>query len=128
MTQTSATYADIQFDEAGLDKTAVAFIGEKPSGAVGTQDLSGFGYTYRHDWGTRNGWWTLNLTSADFTADTRVFVSASEGPTASGGKFIGSARYLIHNVAPENGVVSIRIFIDWPSPIGLVVDYLIVHP
>jgi hypothetical protein len=79
-------------------------------------------------WGARNGWWILTLNSANIGPNTRVFVSASEGPTGSGGKFIGAARYLVYNVAPDTGHVSIRIHVDWPNPIGLVVDYLIVNP
>jgi hypothetical protein len=122
--------AELQMDEQQLDEQLLKVLGPgaPQTEEISPQDLVEFGVSYRHDWGSRNGWWILNLTSGLFTANTRAFVSASEGPTANGGKFIGSARYLIYNVAPENGVVSIRIFIDWPSPIGVVVDYLFVNP
>lgn len=124
---TSVAPAELQFDEADLDTSALRMLpGQAPSGGVA--DLAGMAYTYRHNWGGRNGWWLLTLNSADFGPNTRVFVSASEGPTPGGGKFVGSARYSVYNVAMEAGTVSIRVFIDWPSPIGLVVDYLIVNP
>ncbi|MDJ0462483.1 hypothetical protein [Streptomyces sp. H27-C3] len=70
---------------------------------VRPEELSGLGYTYRHNWGLWNGFVRFDLTSSTYTANTRAFVPVSEGPTASGGKFVGNARYLVYNVAPENG-------------------------
>jgi hypothetical protein len=90
--------------------------------------IAGNGFSYRHNWGARNGWWILHLYGSIIIPDTRVFVAASEGPTRSGGKFIGAAPYTVHNVAPDNGVVSILLHVDWDSPIGVVVDYLFVTP
>ncbi|UNO42929.1 hypothetical protein [Streptomyces sp. MST-110588] len=121
-------HGEIQFEEAKVEESQLNVIGDRKPAGVSAQDLQGFGYTYRHNWGPRNGWWVLNLTSNSFTANTRAFVSISEGPTSSGGKFIGNARYSVYNIAPDNGVVAIRVFVDWPNPIGLVVDYFFVNP
>ena len=89
-------------------------------------DVTGTGFTYRHDWGLRKGRWVLHLQDPAITGATRVFVSAGEG--SGDGKFIGAARYTVHNVAPGPGRVSIRVEIDWDTPISLLVDYLIVQP
>lgn len=124
----SEGHGEVQFEEAKVEESQVHFLGGQRPEGVSPQDLSGFGWTYRHNWGLRNGWWVLNLTSNSFGPNTRAYVSISEGPTGSGGKFIGGARYQVYNVAPDSGVVSIRVFIDWSSPIGLVVDYLFVNP
>lgn len=94
---------------------------------VSTEALTGNGFTYRHDWGDRNGQWTLNLNWGAITDNSRVFVAIAEGK-AGGGKFIGSAKYTLHNVAPSNGRVSIWVNIEWSSPIRLYVDYLVVNP
>jgi hypothetical protein len=95
---------------------------------VEPQELIGTGFTYRHDWGDRNGQWILTLEPwSVITNNTRVFVAIGEG-AAGGGKFIGAARYTLHNVAPSNGRVSIWVNIEWSSPIRLYVDYLIINP
>jgi hypothetical protein len=128
MTATSVQHADLQFDEQELDESSVSVLGGAAPEELTAQTLAGNGFTYRHNWGLRNGFWTLNLTSQAFAADSRVLVSIGEGPTGNGGKFIGAARYLVYNVAPENGLIAIRVHIDWPQAIGLVVDYLVVNP
>lgn len=94
---------------------------------VSARELIGTGFTYRHDWGDRNGQWKLNLNWGAVTANSRVFVAIAEG-APGGGKFIGAARYTLHNVAPTNGSVNIWINIEWSSPIRLYVDYLVVNP
>lgn len=94
---------------------------------VSTQELFGTGFTYRHDWGDRNGQHILNLNWGAVTAESRVFVAIAEG-AAGGGKFIANARYTLHNVAPFNGGVGIWINIEWGSPIRLYVDYLVINP
>jgi hypothetical protein len=91
------------------------------------QNLSGDGFTYRHDWGDRNGFWVLNLNWGAINRNSRVFVSIGECDPR-GGKFIGGARYLLYNVAPNDGVVSIRVNVDWSSAIRLCADYLVVNP
>jgi hypothetical protein len=94
------------------------------------QELSGTGVTYRHDWGDRNGQWILTLNWSTVTANSRVFVAIAEGAPGgpASGKFIGSARYTLYNVAPTNGAVSIWVNIEWSSPIRLYVDYLTIRP
>ena len=89
--------------------------------------ISGTGFTSRVNWGQRNGDWKLNLTSPFFTKNTRAFVSIGECDL-TGGKFIGAAKYTLYNVAPNTGVVSIWVNINWGSPIWLCVDYLFVNP
>jgi hypothetical protein len=89
--------------------------------------ISGTGFTSRVNWGLRNGDWKLNLFSTFFTKNTRAFVSIGECDL-TGGKFIGSAKYTLYNVAPNTGVVSIWVNINWGAPIWLCVDYLFVNP
>ncbi|MEL3946521.1 MULTISPECIES: hypothetical protein [Streptomyces] len=125
MAEQQTPHGPEQIVEAKLEESQIRVVGQ--TGEVSPQDLSGNGYTYRHDWGAWNGFVRFNLTSSTFTANTRVFVAVSE-PTGGGGKFIGAARYLVYNVAPDNGVVSVRVHIDWGSPLGVPIDYFIVNP
>jgi hypothetical protein len=74
---------------------------------------------FRHNWGFRRGQWVLNLTSPLFKRGSLVFVSIGEGVD---GKFIGAARYTVHNVAPNDGVISIWLNIEWGSPISISAD------
>ena len=92
--------------------------------------LAGNGFTYRHDWGARNGQWVLRLNWGEVNARSQVFVSIAEGEQGGlqAGKFVGSARYTVHNVAPRAGGVDIWVNIEWPEDIALYVDYLIVNP
>ncbi len=94
---------------------------------VSIEALAGNGFTYRHDWGDRNGQWKLTLNWGAINNNSRVFVAIAEGK-AGGGKFIGGAKYTLHNVAPSNGQVSIWVNIEWSSPIRLSVDYLVINP
>lgn len=86
------------------------------------------GFSIRQDWGNRRGQHVLHLNSTLFRAGQKVFVSIAEGATGGppAGKFIGSARYTVHNVAPQNGRVSIWINIEWSSNIRIYADYLVV--
>ena len=100
-------------------------------GAAAPQpELSGAGFTYRHDWGARRGQWTLRLNWGDVNPRSQVFVSVAEGAVGGpdAGKFIGAARYTVHNVAPRAGGVDIWVNIEWPSDIPLYVDYLVINP
>ena len=92
--------------------------------------LSGDGFTYRQDWGARRGQWVLRLNWSAINPRSQVFVSIAEGAGGGvdSGKFIGSARYTVHNVAPRAGGVDIWVNIEWPSDISLYVDYLVVNP
>jgi hypothetical protein len=100
-------------------------------GAASPQpELSGTGFTYRHDWGVRRGQWKLRLNWGDVGPRSQVFVSVGEGAGAGPdeGKFLGDARYTLHNVAPRPGGVDIWVNIEWSSDIRLYVDYLVVNP
>jgi len=93
-------------------------------------ELSGAGFTYRHDWGQRRGQWLLRLNWSAVAPQSRVLVAISEGAGGGpdSGKFIGAARYTVHNVAPRAGGVDIWVDIEWSSDISLYVDYLVVNP
>lgn len=91
---------------------------------INTQELFGTGFCYRHDWGDRNGQWKLTLNWASITRDSKVFVAIGEG-AAGGGKFVGAAKYTVHNIAPTDGSVTIWVNIEWSSPIRLYADYFV---
>ncbi|MGJ9418377.1 hypothetical protein ACHAC9_11520 [Massilia sp. CMS3.1] len=120
----SAAFAEVE--QEALQEAAQPLFGA----ASPQPELSGAGFTYRHDWGARRGQWTLRLNWADVNPRSQVFVSVGEGAAGGpdAGKFIGSARYNLHNVAPRAGGVDIRVNIEWPSDIPLYVDYLVVNP
>lgn len=83
--------------------------------------------TIRHDWGDKKGTWDLRLNSSKINRNSRVFVSTSEGMSQNQ-MFIGAATYTVHNVAPRDGGVDIRLHIAWDSPIRVTVNYLIINP
>ncbi|MEW5926237.1 MAG: hypothetical protein AB1941_02000 [Gemmatimonadota bacterium] len=93
-------------------------------------ELSGTGLSYRHNWGPRRGQWTLRLNWSAVTPQSHVFVSIGEGAGGGpdAGKFIGAARYTLHNVAPRAGGVDIVVNVEWGSDILLYADYLVVNP
>lgn len=93
-------------------------------------ELSGTGFTYRHDWGARRGQWVLRLNWDVIQPPSRVLVAIGEGVAGgpAAGKFIGSARYTLHNVASRWNGVDIWIDIAWSSDLLLYVDYLIINP
>jgi hypothetical protein len=114
-------------DSQDVQHTAV----QPAFGAASPQpELSGTGFTYRHDWGLRRGQWKLRLNWGDVNPRSQVFVSIGEGagPGPDAGKFLGDARYTLHNVAPRAGGVDIWVNIEWSSDIRLYVDYLVVNP
>ncbi|KFI08350.1 hypothetical protein [Massilia sp. BSC265] len=93
-------------------------------------ELSGTGFTYRHDWGARRGQWVLRLNWNVIQPASRVFAAIGEGVPGgtAAGKMIGSARYTLHNVAPRRNGVDIWVNIAWSADISLYVDYLIINP
>jgi len=111
-------------DEASAKEEAVSRFGSAEG--VGAQELIGTGFTYRHDWGDRNGQWVLRLDWGAVNRNSRVFVAIGEG-AAGGGKFIGGARFTLHNVAPRDGGVDIWVNVEWGEAIRLYVDYFVVN-
>ena len=93
-----------------------------------SQNLAGIISSLRWDWGNLHGGKILRLNWGVVTPRTAVFVAIGEGapggPTA--GKFIGSAKYTLFNVAPRAGGVDIWVDIDWSKDIRIYVDYLVV--
>ncbi|WP_433334581.1 hypothetical protein [Spirillospora sp. CA-294931] len=85
---------------------------------------------YRHDWGNWKGLLIMRLNMwHDIRPDTVMMVSASEGLVGGdtvAGKFVGNAKYTVHNVATRSGGVDIRVEIAWDNPINLQTDYLAV--
>lgn len=69
----------------------------------------------------------LTLNFNQITNRTIIYVAAGEG-TGGGGKFMGAARYTVHNVAPDTGKVAVRFEIGWNAPINLTADYLFIEP
>ena len=120
MSQTEVSGQSGLTDYESIEVDAESIAATNGAGAD-AQAISGNGFTYRANWGTKNNQWKLRLNSTVFTANTRVFVSISEG-------HVGAARYTVHNVVPENGAVTIWVNIEWSSPIQLYADYLIINP
>ena len=90
----------------------------------------GSGFCVRVNFGNRHGQWVLSYNNAGINARSMVFVSIAEGAQGgpNAGKFIGAARYTVHNVAPRAGGVDILIDIDWNANIPLYVDYFVCNP
>jgi len=125
-TETARTTGSFDTETQSVKENEVHALFGQPGG-VSAEALAGTGFTYRHDWGDYHGWWKLNLSWGAITKNSRVFVAIGEG-APGGGKFLGAAKYLLYNVAPHDGGVSIWVYIDWNSPIRLYVDYLVINP
>lgn len=97
-------------------------------GEVTPKELFGTGFTYNHDWGNKHGWWKLNLNWGAVNCNSRVFVSATEFGGGAQCAFIGDAKYLVYNVAPYNGGVAVRVYIDWGADIRVRLSYLVINP
>ncbi len=68
----------------------------------------------------------LNCGNGSINANSRVFASVSEyntDPTIN--RFIGNASMSVSNVAPYNGGVIIKLYVNWNGPINVRVDVLI---
>jgi hypothetical protein len=77
----------------------------------------------------------LTLTWPPIHSDSIVLISASEYRTlgVQNGvpvidRFIGDAEIQLSNIAPEEGIVSFIVTIDFKSPINVAVDFLILDP
>ena len=125
--QTPAVRGPFSEDEQDAEPGAVHLL----LGAASPEpELSGTGFTYRHNWGARRGQWLLRLNWAAVNPRSRVLVAIGEGAAGglNNGKFIGGARYSLYNVAPRAGGVDIWVNVQWSSNILLYVDYLVVNP
>lgn len=98
----------------------------------GTAQLGYPDWSYRHNFGAMNGNRIITLIAPAgriLTPRSRVFVAISEG-LAGGpdvGKFIGAARYTVHNIAPRAGAVDVWVNIEWGAPILLYADFLVIN-
>ena len=93
-----------------------------------SQNVAGIISSFRWDWGDLRGNWILQFNWGAVSPRTAVFVAIGQGAAGGpiAGKFIGAAKYTLHNVAPRAGGVDIWVTIDWPSDILIYVDYLVV--
>ena len=116
--------------DATADDSAVRQLVQGRAAAAPEPELSGDGFTYRHDWGLRRGQWVLRLNWAAVTRQSRVLVAVGEGASGGpdSGKVIGSGRFTVHNVAPRAGGVDIWVDIEWSADLSLYADYLVVNP
>ena len=124
--RSSSAFADVTQD---ADEAAARPL--SPAGSDSPEpELSGTGFSYRHDWGLRRGQWTLRLNWGAVNPRSRILVSIGEGAAGGpdNGKFVGGARCTLHNVAPRAGGVDIWVNIEWGSDILLYADYLVVNP
>ena len=94
---------------------------EALEGAVESRGLIGTGYTYRHFWGYKRGTWNLYLHWPVVNANSRIFVSITEG-------HLGSAPYQVLGVAPFNNWIGVKVNIGWHYNIRLFTSYLVINP
>jgi hypothetical protein len=67
--------------------------------------------------------------------DSIVLISASEyrtlgiqGGTPVIDRYLGDAEVIVSNIAPEEGIVSFYITVDWKAPLNIAVDFVIIDP
>lgn len=115
-----------------LDETLLKRLSGRPDGEVGAETLAYPDFTYRHYWGTFCGWVQLNLNTGLINHVSNVFASASESSDLASTTdpvphpFMGAASFQVHNVAPYDGGVSVRLYIDWGSPLYTQVSYVVI--
>ncbi|MFE0041921.1 hypothetical protein [Streptomyces albireticuli] len=83
-------------------------------------------YHVRASYAPNRGKVRYRYPSSLINPQSRVFISVSEGQGAT--KFVGAASMTVENVAAGNGEVQFRVFIDWPSNLGMVADFFWVNP
>jgi hypothetical protein len=108
---------------ANVDQSKVGLLGGV-SPQNGTTYGPLYGYSYRHDWGYRYGQWKLTLNWCAVSPTSKVYVSITE-VDANGNPFIGSARYTVHNVSPQNCSVNTWMNIEWGAPIRVIANYIV---
>ena len=98
----------------------------------GSAELTYLDWSGRQNMGYMNGQHIITLVAPAgriITPRSRVFVAISEGlpggPDA--GKFIGAARYTVHNISPRAGAVDVWVNIEWGAPILLYADVLVIN-
>ena len=59
------------------------------------------------------------------------FVSVGEALTLGdpdAGKFVGGAKFTVHNVSPSTDLVVVWLTVEWDAPLPIISDYLVVPP
>jgi len=80
-------------------------------------------------WGRWHGRLNCTLTTDTIRNESVVLVATSEGDegnsSASPGRFVGSAKYTVGNIAPFDGGVRFVVTIDWDDPIPFWTDIVV---
>ena len=92
-------------------------------------------FSFRHRFSLpSHGWIKVNLSSNFITCKSIVFASASEYPADEripADEYMcnhyGDARYTVHNITTYDGGVLVRLHVDWDSPLGVSIDYLVIN-
>ncbi|MFG2117264.1 hypothetical protein ACGFRB_32280 [Streptomyces sp. NPDC048718] len=95
--------------------------------AIGSQSFAA-----RVDLGGLSGLADLHLlggpTGRPITVNSHVFASIAEYQGAPGTpRFMGAAKMSVLNIVPGDDDAFTRIFIDWPSELTAVVDFLVIN-
>jgi hypothetical protein len=117
-------YAEVQ---AGSNLPAKVEQGKpgEPAKAKEGAELSANSFSAYFTW-RGNGTVRINCAHAGINANARVVASISEYNTdPRQNRFVGDAPMLIHNVAPYNGGVVIRLYVGWNTPLNVRIDVLV---
>ena len=93
----------------------------------------------REYWTARNGRNVLNFNWDAINHDSTVHVTAAEysldpGTPTSSPRFVGAANVTVRNISPHgppfdpNHGVTFVVTVDWPDPINIVTDIILVEP
>ncbi|SDZ40344.1 hypothetical protein SAMN05421504_11534 [Amycolatopsis xylanica] len=111
--------------EPAAPPSAVAKVGEQTAQASLDKSRAGVQGTisYRHQWCGIQGFYNLNLTGLGAYNGQAVAVTISESGDG-GSEFIGSAVMTVHNVSVWNGNVTVKVNVQWGSPLCVWTHYV----
>lgn len=128
--ETETNYLVIEDESDELNEQDVTELSEASKEGVQRFYVGPNSFTRRRYWGHLKGrtHWTLDFRNARIKESSHVFVSICEGMEGGMGLIVGGAEFTLNGVAPYNGGVKIKAYIDWHTKLHMSATYLVINP